>query len=113
MSRSAGVTELSESLCLDLTDTLTGDVKLLAYFLKSSCATVVKSETELDDVLFSGGKGVKLALDDLTQNCRCRRIRRSGGLLVGNGLWVSMPTSILRIFVTAASKYSCTIRTSL
>ena len=60
MSCAAGVTELAECLCLYLTDTLAGDVKLLANLLKRSRSSVIKSETELDNVLLTGSETLAL-----------------------------------------------------
>ena len=47
------MTELAERLCLDLTDTLTGDVKFFADFLERSGAAVIEAEAELENVLLS------------------------------------------------------------
>ena len=69
MSCTAGVTELSERLCLDLTDTLTGDIKLLTYLLKRSVSSVIESETELDNVLLTGCESMELALYGLAEHC--------------------------------------------
>jgi hypothetical protein len=53
------MTELSECLCLDLSDTLTSDIELLANFLESTRSSVLKTETEFDNLLFSGGESTK------------------------------------------------------
>ena len=50
---SAGVTELSKRLSFDLTDTFTGNVKSLTYFLKSTGFAVLKTETELQYFCFT------------------------------------------------------------
>ena len=68
MSCTARVTELTERLCLDLTDTLTGDIKLLTDLFKRSRSAVVKTESQLYNVLLAGSQGVKLALDDLAED---------------------------------------------
>ena len=68
MSCAAGMTELTKRLCLDLTDTLTRDVKLLTNLLKRSRSSVVKTEAELDDMLLTGRERMKLALYDLAKN---------------------------------------------
>ena len=65
MPCTAGVTELAERLGFDLTDSLTGNVKFLADLLQRPGTTVVQPETELDNVLLSGGKGVQFFLDHL------------------------------------------------
>ena len=54
-----GMTKLSECLSLDLSDTLTCDIELLSYLLKGAGSAVLKSKSELDNLLFSGGEGVK------------------------------------------------------
>ena len=46
MSCTAGVTELTKRLCLDLADTLTGNVELLADLFEGAASAVFKSETE-------------------------------------------------------------------
>ena len=51
------MTELAESLCLNLTDTLTGYIKLLADFLKGSASAVLKTETEFENLGFTGSEG--------------------------------------------------------
>ena len=53
------MTKLSERLCLDLSDTLTSDVELLSNLLKCAGSTVLKTESELDNLLFSGGKSMQ------------------------------------------------------
>ena len=68
MSCSAGVSEFSESLCLDLSDTLSCDVEFLTYLFKSSGSSVVKSESELYNVLLTGSECMKLFFDNLAQN---------------------------------------------
>ena len=65
MTCTAGVAELTQSLCLNLSYTLTGDIELLTNLFKCTCASVIKTETELDDVCLTGSKGVELLLDDL------------------------------------------------
>ena len=49
-----GMTELSERLGLDLTDTLTGDVELLADLLKGAASAVLKTEAQAQDLLSLG-----------------------------------------------------------
>ena len=51
------MTELAESLRLNLTDTLTGYIKLLADFFKSSASAVLKTETEFENLGFTGSEG--------------------------------------------------------
>ena len=54
---SARVTKLSESLGFNLTDTLTGYIKLLADFFKGSASAVLKTETEFENLGFTGSEG--------------------------------------------------------
>ena len=56
---SAGVTELAKCLCLDLTNTLTGDVEFLTNLFKRAGATIFKTKAKLKYVLLSGGEGVQ------------------------------------------------------
>ena len=56
MACTTGMTELAKRLRLDLTDTLTRNVKLLTNLLKRTGTTVVKAEAQLDNVCLTGGK---------------------------------------------------------
>ena len=49
--------ELAESLCLDLTDTFTGNIELLADLFQSSGAAVLESETQPEHFLFTFCQG--------------------------------------------------------
>ena len=55
----AGMAELAQSLCLYLTDTLTGDVEFLADLFKRARHSVVKTEAKLKNHFFAGGKSMK------------------------------------------------------
>ena len=39
------MTKLAQGLCLNLTDTLTGDIKLLSHLFQSSGTTVIQTKT--------------------------------------------------------------------
>lgn len=69
MTCAAGMAELSERLCLDLSDSFTCNSEFLTYFLESTASSVVESEAELDNVLFSGGEGAELSFDHLAAHC--------------------------------------------
>ena len=56
---SAGMTKLSESLGLDLTDTLTCNIKFLADLLKGVRMSALKTETERKHFRLTGSKGFK------------------------------------------------------
>ena len=60
--------QLAEGLCLDLTDTLTGDIKLLSDFLERSCASVVQTETQTDNLLFTFRQRVENLIELLGQH---------------------------------------------
>ena len=66
------MTKLTQCLRLDLTDTLTRDIKLLTNLFKCTASSVVKTKTKLNYMLFTRSKCMKLTLDNLAQNrCRC------------------------------------------
>ena len=54
-----GVTELTQGLGLDLTDTLSGDIKLLAHLLQSAGASVLNAKAQLQDLFLPGGEGTQ------------------------------------------------------
>ena len=49
--------KLSKGLCLDLANTLSGNIKLLANLFQCSCTAVIQSETKSKHFLLSFGKG--------------------------------------------------------
>ena len=74
--------QLSESLRLDLSDTLTGNVELLADFLKRALSAVVESEAQTEHLASSLGKGSEHVVELLfKKHLRCR-LCRSGSFLV-------------------------------
>ena len=78
------MTELSESLCLDLSDTLSGNVKLLAHLFKSTGTAVLKTESETEHLFLTLGKGgkhlAKLFLEQDKGSC----VRRCGSIIIGD-----------------------------
>ena len=56
LAAAAGMTQLAQSFCLDLTDTLSCDIELFTNFLQSSGTSVVQSETEAENLLFTVSK---------------------------------------------------------
>lgn len=81
----AGMTQLAQCLCLDLTDAFARDVELLADLLQRPRSAIVQSEAQLDDVFLAGCQGMQFALNDFPQDgLRCG-IRRGGRVLVLNG----------------------------
>ena len=53
------MSKFTESLSLNLSDTLSCNLKLLTYLLEGSGATVLKAETKLNNLLFSGSQGME------------------------------------------------------
>ena len=53
------MTELTQGLGLDLTDALSGDIKLLAHFLQSAGASVLNAKAQLQDLFLPGGEGTQ------------------------------------------------------
>ena len=54
MACTTGMTKLTECLGLDLTNTLTRNIKFLTNLLKRTGTTVVKAEAQLDHVCLTG-----------------------------------------------------------
>ena len=54
-----GMSQLTERLCLDLSDTLSCDLELLSNLLEGSGSAVLKTKAKLYNLLFSGGQGVQ------------------------------------------------------
>ena len=50
------MTQFTQCFGFDLTDTLSCNVEFLTNFLKGTCTSVVQSETQSQDFLFSLGK---------------------------------------------------------
>jgi hypothetical protein len=61
------MTKLSECFSFDLSYTLTGNIKLLTNLFECAGATVLKTETELNNLLFSGSEGVEDVTELLTE----------------------------------------------
>ena len=47
------MTQFTQGLGLDLTNTFTGNVKFLTYFFQRTCASVIQSETKTQYLLLS------------------------------------------------------------
>ena len=75
------VTELAQSLCLDLADTFTGDVELLADFLKGVRMAVGESEAHREHALLTGSEGLEHMGKLLLKQGRRSGIRRGGGVV--------------------------------
>ena len=81
--RTARVAELSERFCFDLSDALSGDVEHLSDFFESPHLAVLKSESELQHLLFPVRKSMQ-DFEKLFPEHRIRsRVRRRGGIVVG------------------------------
>ena len=76
------MTELTKSLCLNLTDTLSGNIKLLANFLKRSCTSIIKSETKTENLLFSLSKSAKNFYQLFLQKSKCCSISRNRNIVI-------------------------------
>ena len=71
--------KLAERFCLDLADTLTGDIELLTNLLKSALLAVCKTETQAKNARFTRSQGVEnlveLLAEKLVGCCFCGRGR--------------------------------------
>src|SRR5262245_11394121 len=77
------MTELSQGLCLDLTDTLAGHGKMLADLFERVLGTgISESETHLDHLFFTRRQRSEHLVRDLTQVRECDRLRRIQDRLV-------------------------------
>ena len=77
------VSELSERLGLNLSYSLSSNVKLLAYFFQSSRTSVLKSESECKNLFLSVRKRIKHFHKLLFEQCKRRRVCRSGDIVIG------------------------------
>ena len=76
--------ELSESLGLDLADTLTGYVELLANLFKGAGASIFNTEAQAQNLLFSGSKSAENLLKLFAQEGEGCSLGGLGSVLVGN-----------------------------
>ena len=53
------MSEFSQSLGFDLSDTLTGDLELLTYFFKCAGSSVFQTESQLKYLLLTVGKCIQ------------------------------------------------------
>ena len=68
--------ELAKSLCLDLTDTLTRNVEMIADFFERLAVSVFKAETHLNDFPLPVGEGVENVAYDLSLERLSRDVGR-------------------------------------
>ena len=76
--------QFAQSLGLDLADTLTGHVKLLAHLFQSAGAAVLDAEAQLQDLLLTGGQGGQDLHQLLLEQGEGGGLRGLGGILVGD-----------------------------
>ena len=76
------MSQLSERLCLDLSDTLSCDIELLADFLKGSWSSVIPSKSELYNSLLSLCKCADYLVELLVQQCLVCRLNRCRDTLI-------------------------------
>ena len=73
------MTQFTQCFGFDLTDTLSCNVEFLTNFLKGTCTSVVQSETQSQDFLFSLGKSSEnfdqLFLKKSKCCCICRPLK--------------------------------------
>jgi len=74
----AGMAQLAERLCFDLTDALSRNVEMSADILKRVGYAVREAKAHANDLLFTGREGAKHLCDLLSQlpKNEVRRIRR-------------------------------------
>ena len=65
------MTKLTKCLRLNLTNTLSGNVKLLTNFFQSSCTTIIHTKTKTEHLLFSLCQSIQHFIQLLFQQCRC------------------------------------------
>ena len=75
--------ELAQGLGLDLADTLTGDIELLAHLFQGAGAAVHDAEAQLKNLLFPGGQGVQHLFQLLAQQGEAGGLGGLRGVLVG------------------------------
>ena len=76
--------QFAQSLRLDLTDALTGDVEFLAHFLQGTGTAVLQAKAKLQHVLLTGREGVQHFVELLAQQGVGCGLGRSGGIVIGN-----------------------------
>ena len=78
------MTKLAQSLCLDLTDTLTGDIKLLAHLFQCSGTTVIQAKTKCQYFFLMLGQRIKYFSQLLFQKCKRCCVCRNRYIVVLN-----------------------------
>ena len=81
---SCRVTELAQSLRLDLADTFTGDVELFAGFLKGVRMAVGESEAHREHALLTGSEGLEHMSELLFEQSRGSGVCRGGSVVIGD-----------------------------
>ena len=76
------MTELTKRLRLDLSDTLSGNVELLADFFKGSRSSVIKAESEPEDFLLPLSQCSQHFLELLAQKCESSSVRRYRNIVI-------------------------------
>ena len=76
--------QLAQGLGLDLADTLTGDVELLAHLLQGAGAAVLDAEAQLQHLLLTGGQGAQHVHQLLLQQREAGGLAGLGRALVGD-----------------------------
>ena len=59
LAAAAWMAELAQRLCLNLTDTLSGNIKFFSHLFQSAGASVIKTESETKNLLLSFCQGSK------------------------------------------------------
>ena len=78
------MSELSERLCLNLTYPLTGYVKLLADFFKSSGSAVVQAKSQTENLFLSRRERTEDIDELFLKQSKGRSVRRSRRIVVTN-----------------------------
>src|SRR5699024_10177256 len=82
LAGTAGMTEFSQSLRLNLTDTLTGHIELFSYLFQRTGTAIVQSETQAQHLLLSLGQRAKHLLQLFFQHRKRRGICRNRNIVV-------------------------------
>ena len=86
------MTQLSECLGFYLSDTLTRNIKLFAYFLKGPCPSVIKTKTQSQYLLLTVRKRLQNLQELFSQYClRCSMVAEAAS--AGTGTFSSIMKS--------------------
>ena len=78
------MTQFAQCLCFDLTDTFTGNVEFLTYFLQSTGPSVIQTETESQYFLFSLCQSTQHFHQLFLQQGKCCSIGRNRYIIILN-----------------------------